>query len=216
MGTRPSETSVYDRFRRLHSAEAELTRNPGTMRRLAGVPHPHLPSEWDHLPLSLVEVLWSRVFVYVPLALQAVHGLLRMVAVRALRRWGCLATPARDAAVLCCELLLETSCAVFVECGEGEGAFADGRARFAIPWAAKVVDGGDVQLGPLAGELDLRARRLVAATFDGAPLAPPDAFLLLWLALVGQNHPQVRAPAPPARRDRPRLASCLNHALVAT
>ena len=201
-------------LQRLHSAHRWLT---GSNKRLADDRAEHLPKDWDHLPLTLTEVLWARIFVYSPLAVHAVAGMLRLVGVLALRRRGLLATPRRDQRSMCFELLLETSCAVFVQIvpptdgasasgsdgagasggdGSGGGGVGGGGgaiATFAIPLAAKVLSDGDVQLGELSGELNLDARQLTSAAFDGEALAPADAFLLLWLALVGQNHPQIHA-----------------------
>lgn len=51
------------------------------------------------------------------------------------------------------------------------------------------------KLTPHPGELDLRERRLTRAVFDSEAITPSDAFLLLWLVLVSQNHPQIHAMA---------------------
>ena len=207
-------------LQRLHTAHRWLT---GSNKRLADERAEHLPKDWDHLPLTLTEVLWARIFVYSPLVVHAVAGMLRLVGVLALRRRGLLATPRRDQRSMCFELLLETSCAVFVHIvpptdgasasgsdGSDGGSVSDGAgasggdgsgggvgggaiATFSIPLAAKVLCDGDVHLGELSGELNLETRQLTSAAFDGEALAPADAFLLLWLALVGQNHPQIHA-----------------------
>lgn len=145
----PNRLSPLDRLKRLHSATAFITRSG---KKLGASHASHLPANWDHLPLALTELLWARIFVYVPLAVQSICGMLSFVSILVLRRTGLVAAPRHDARRMCFKLLLETSCAVFVAVVEAEGSAPPHIATFTIPWAAKVLENGDVQLGELSGD----------------------------------------------------------------
>ena len=163
-----------------------------------------LPEHWDHIYLPLIEVVWARIFLGIPLYIHLIFGgpsspgilLLGYDSLKRRLGWTKAASLARKPEHVFADLFLETTCAIFCDATEITET-EDGNAfcRFSVPNAASLGPDGRVTLDVFEGVIDCKRREGVSCSFGGKSIPFADGVVLLFLILVGQVHTQVHAYA---------------------
>lgn len=179
---------------------AKISKNP----KMAGIEAPRL--DMNHVYLTWTQFIWGRTFVTLPFYFTYVFGgeesegllrlLLRTFAFR--HGFGGLECPKRNMRSIFAELLVESSMAAHVTKvvhDDNGGIVGHFRIEDAAILGGKGTKNELAKWGVFEATVDLKARLLVQATFDGEEMTPEDAFCVLSSEASNHIHPQLHAYA---------------------